>query len=628
MQANIIIYREGTVLDAALMENNSWFPAEDAQGNFAGIIMTKALVIYLNKKLDTQSQRNQAVLENLPNGILAINVEGKIEIVNKAACRLLDVDKGIIGKSISEIVPESNLLDIIESGLTQYGHKIELNGHTLITNRSPIICDNNISGAIAVFQDITDLENISHQLASVKQLNLDLDAIIESSYDGIAISDHEGRGIRINQAHARLTGLDASHFIGQHIDDLFEKGIFQYESITIKALRERRTITSVQKICTTGKQVLVTSNPIFDIEGNVSRVVSNVRDISELHKLNEELRESKLLATRYETELSQLMLARLKKDKIIVESPGMMKLFNLAIRTARTDSTVLLLGESGVGKEVLSRVIHNTSNRAISGSFIQINCGAIPENLLESELFGYEAGAFTGANPHGKPGMFELANLGTLLLDEIGDLSANLQVKLLRVLQEHEVYRLGGTKPIKLDVRIISATNRNIWERVQEGAFREDLFYRLNVLPIEIPPLRERKEDILPLIMHFIHLYNEKYGVEKRLDPKAIPILEAYSWPGNVRELQNVLERLLVITEEELVQPLQVQIQLAKFKTKFNSPITVNEIIPIQQAKEMLEKELIIMAFDCYPSIRKAAEVLGLDHSNVMRKAIKYGIKK
>jgi len=628
MLTNFICYKEGTKLEDALIESNSWFPAEDAQGNFAGIIMTSTLIVYLNKRLTTQSQRYQVILENLPNGIIAINAEDKIEIVNKATCRLLGVDKGIIGQSIGEVFPESNLPDITKSGLTQYGHKIEINGHTFISNRSPIICDTTISGSVAIFQDITELENISYKLASVKQLNLELDAIIESSYDGIAICDHEGRGIRINQAHARLTGLDASHFIGQPIDDLYEKGIFKNKSITIKALRERRTITSVQKISTSGKQVLVTSNPIFDSEGNVARVVNNVRDISELHELNEELRESKLLATRYKTELSQLMLERLKKNKIIVENPGMIKLLNLAIRTAPTDATVLLLGESGVGKEVLSRIIHNSSNRATKGSFIQINCGAIPENLLESELFGYEHGAFTGANPQGKPGMFELANFGTLLLDEIGDLSANLQVKLLRVLQEQEIYRLGGTKPIKLDVRIIAATNRNIWERVQEGTFREDLFYRLNVLPIEVPPLRERKEDILPLTMHFILLYNEKYGVKKRLDPKAIPLLEAYSWPGNVRELKNVLERLLLVTEEELIQPLQVQIQLSKFKTKFNSPITVNEILPIQQAKELLEKELIMMAFDCYPSIRKAAEVLGLDHSNVMRKAIKYGIKK
>ncbi|SHI16477.1 sigma 54-interacting transcriptional regulator [Desulfosporosinus lacus] len=572
MQTDIIIYKEGMELEDALLENNSWFPAEDAQGNFVGIIMTKTLISYLSNKLVNQSQHSQELFEQ----------------------------------------------------------------------------------------------------ASVKQLNLELDTIIESSFDGIAICDHEGRGMRFNQAHARLTGLDASHFIGQHINDLFEKGIFEYESITAKALREGRTITSVQNISPTGKQVLVTSYPIFDNEGKVSRVVSNIQDISELHKLSDlvqlelsiessmgesatsaskysyqerqyilprplidtavsrlgdELSQSKFLAT-HQTELPELMIEQLRKDKIIVKSPEMLKLFNLAIRTARTDSTVLLLGESGVGKEVLSRVIHNTSTRASSGRFIQINCGAIPETLLESELFGYEAGAFTGANPQGKPGMFELANLGTLLLDEIGDLSANLQVKLLRVLQEQEVYRLGGISPIKLNVRIIAATNCNIWERVQEGVFREDLFYRLYVLPIEVPPLRERKEDILPLTMHFIHLYNEKYGVEKHFDPKAISILESYGWPGNVRELQNVIERLLVVTEEDLVQPMHVLTQLSKFKNKVNSPITVNEILPIQQAKEMLEKELIIMAFNCYPSIRKAAEALGLDHSNVMRKATKYGIKK
>lgn len=470
------------------------------------------------------------------------------------------------------------------------------------------------------------LESIP-QLASVQQLNRELDAIIESSYDGIAIIDQEGRGIRINKAHARLTGLDASHFEGKYFADLSKNGFFQYESITAKAVRERRTVTSVQKI-NTGKEVLVTSNPIFDAEGNLSRVVNNVRDVTELHQLKEELKKSKLQATRYQTELSQYMLEQLKKDKIIAESPSMMKLFNLAVRAAQTDATVLILGESGVGKEVLSRVIHNKSNRMAAGGFIQINCGAIPENLLESELFGYEPGAFTGANPKGKAGMFEIANRGTLLLDEIADLPLNLQVKLLRVLQEQEVYRIGGTSPIKLDVRIIAATNRNIWKCVQEGSFREDLFYRLNVFPIEVPPLRKRKEDILPLAMHFIQLYKEKYRVQKRLDSEALPILEAYNWPGNVRELQNVLERLMVITDEELIQAAQIQVQLAKFSTEFASPIIVNELFPIKEATEMVEKELIRMAYEYYPSIRKAAKVLGLEHSNILRKAAKYGIKK
>ena len=326
--------------------------------------------------------------------------------------------------------------------------------------------------------------------------------------------------------------------------------------------------------------------------------------------------------------LPPLTLKRLKEDNIIVQNPRMMKLFDLAIRAARTDVAVLLLGETGVGKEVFARVIHNTSNRADTGSLIQINCGAIPENLLESELFGYEPGAFTGANRKGKSGIFEAATHGTLLLDEIGDLPLNLQVKLLRVIQDQEIYHIGSTCPIKINTRIITATNRNLWDCVQEGSFREDLYYRLNVFPIEVPPLRERKEDILPLSMHFIQLYNEKYRVAKRLDPQAIPLLKAYSWPGNVRELQNILERLMVITDDEIIEASQVQFQLANNEPKFNSPITVNRLVPIHEARDILEKELINMALDYYPSYRKAAEALEIDHSNIVRKVAKYCIKK
>lgn len=570
----------------------------------------------------------QSILESMPNGIIAINHVGEIIFLNQEACRLLQVDRDAMGKPIVELFPTSNLPDIYKTGNIQYGHRLEVKGRTLISNRSPIIYNNIIIGAVAVFQDITEMEKLSSQLASVQQLYRELDTIIESSYDGVMITDHEGRGIRINNALARLTGLDATHFEGKFIKDLFETGIFEYESITIKALRESRTVNSVQKVSTTGKEVFVTGNPIFDADGKVVRVVTNVRDLTELNRLNRELQESQLLASRYQTELSQLILERLSKEKVIAKSPGMVEIFNLAVRASQTYATVLILGESGVGKEVLARVIHNASSRANTGSFVQINCGAIPENLLESELFGYESGAFTGANREGKPGMFEIADRGTLLLDEIGDLPTNLQVKLLRVLQEQQIYRIGGTKPIKLDVRIIAATNRNIWELVQEGAFREDLFYRLNVLPIEVPPLRERKEDILPLALHFIQLYNEKYGVEKRLDSKALPVLESYSWPGNVRELQNVMERLLVITDGEMIEAGSVQEQLARFGNRFHSPITVNELMPIQEAKELLEKKLISMAFDSYPSVRKAAEALGLDHSNILRKAAKYGLQK
>ncbi len=627
MQIDIPVYHEGAELKNVLSQDSSWFPVVDAERNFKGNIFIRELIAYLVDSLTTQHQHIQAILESVPLGIIAIDESGVIVRLNKAAYRLLGADHQVVGRPMLDVFPGSGLPEVMETGVIQYGQKMEINGRTIITNRSPIICDNHISGAVAVFQDITDVEKISHQLASVQQLYREQEAIIESSFDGVMITDQEGRGIRINQALARLTGLEASNFEGKYINDLFENGIFLCESITVKALREKRTVTSVQKVFN-GKEVLVTGNPIFDAEGKVSRVVTNVRDVTELSQLKEEVKVSKLLATRYQTELSQLMTEQLKKDKVIAESPVMVKTLKLVMRATRTDASVLILGESGVGKEVLARVIHSTSHRAGTGSFIQINCGAIPENLLESELFGYEPGAFTGASPKGKPGMFEIADRGTLLLDEIGDLPLNLQVKLLRVLQEQEVYRIGGTRPIKLDVRIIAATNCNIWERVREGAFREDLFYRLNVFPIEVPPLRERKEDILPLIMHFIQLYKEKYNVERRLDPQAIPIFEGYSWPGNVRELQNVLERLLVVSDEEVIPAGQVQVELMKLRTTFNSPVTVNDLLPLQDAKEMLEKQLITMAFNCCPSVRKAAEVLGLDHSNVVRKAAKYGIRR
>lgn len=627
MESEVAAYIETDDPENTRFNYDSWVPVEASDGKFKGVIYQKDLTAYLQQSLDDKRERNQSILESVHNGIIAINLSGHVVLLNREACRLLGVDRDIIGKHIQELFPQSPLPEISETGDIQYGQKMVINGRILVSNRSPIVCNNKIMGALAVFQDITELEKVSSELATVQRLNRELDAIIESSFDGVMITDDKGVGIRINQSLARLTGLDASHFEGKLIYGLFDSGIFLNEPITVTALREGRIVTSVQKI-SNGKEVLVTGSPIFDADGNVYRVVTNVRDITELNRLNEELKESKLLASRYQTELSQLILERLSKEKIIAKSPGMMEVFNLAVRAAQTYATVLILGESGVGKEVLARVIHNASSRASTGTFVQINCGAIPENLLESELFGYEPGAFTGANREGKPGLFEIADRGTLLLDEIGDLSTNLQVKLLRVLQEQEIYRLGGTKPIKLDVRIIAATNRDIWERVQEGIFREDLFYRLNVLPIEVLPLRKRKEDILPLARHFIQLYNEKYGVEKRLDPEALPILESYSWPGNVRELQNVMERLLVITDGEIIEARQVHDQLTKFKNRFYSPITVNELVPVREAKELLEKNLIRMAFNSYPSVRKAAEALGLDHSNILRKAAKYGIEK
>lgn len=334
-----------------------------------------------------------------------------------------------------------------------------------------------------------------------------------------------------------------------------------------------------------------------------------------------------MLTARYHAELSQLLVEKLRHDKVIARSKEMIEVLNIAVRVAQTDSTVLIAGESGVGKEVVARVIHNESERSKHGNLIQINCGAIPENLLEAELFGYEPGSFTGASKQGKLGLFELAHKGTILLDEIADLPLNLQVKLLRVLQEQEVYRIGGVRPIRLDVRVIAATNKDLWSCVQQGTFREDLFYRINVVPITVPPLRERKEDIIPLALHFLKLFNEKYGAGKKLDSGAMSVLELYNWPGNVRELENLIERIGILCEDGLIGSRQLRDQLYRNEKKTLQPIMVNSLMPLKDAQEILEKELLNTALNRFKTTRKAAEVLGIAHSSVVRKAAKYKLK-
>lgn len=303
----------------------------------------------------------------------------------------------------------------------------------------------------------------------------------------------------------------------------------------------------------------------------------------------------------------------------------MENILQLAAKIADVDSTVLILGESGVGKEVIARFIHKRSHRD-KGPFVKINCGAIPETLLESELFGYETGAFTGAKRQGKPGLIEMANEGTLFLDEIGELPLNLQVKLLQVLQEHRLVRIGGIKPITVNIRVIAATNRDIENMVKKGEFREDLFYRLNVVPITIPPLRERRDDIIPLIYHFLEEYNRKYDKAKKISAEAKDILIKYNWPGNVRELENTVERLVVTVEEDVILPHHLPENLKEINIPLKV-VNVDGIIPLKDAVEMVERQLLHKAVEQCNSTYDIAKILGVNQSTVVRKIQKYGIK-
>nr|WP_275299492.1 sigma 54-interacting transcriptional regulator [Clostridium sp. YIM B02506] len=309
---------------------------------------------------------------------------------------------------------------------------------------------------------------------------------------------------------------------------------------------------------------------------------------------------------------------------MIAKDASMKRIIQLINSVAKTDATILITGETGVGKEVIATEIYKKSNRS-NKAYIKINCAAIPESLLESEMFGYEKGAFTGAIKKEKLGYFELAQKGTLLLDEIGEMPMKLQSKLLRVLQEKEITRIGGTKPINLDVRIIAATNQNLEQQIKNGTFREDVYYRLNVIPIEIPPLRERKDDISILADTFLNKFNLKYNKNKKIEASVLEVLEEYNWPGNVRELENLLERLVIYGDDEIINKENINNILRK--NEFSQYLVEREEITLKEAVDLLEKDIIEKTLKKYRSSRKAAKVLGVTQPTVLRKAKSLGIK-
>lgn len=382
-----------------------------------------------------------------------------------------------------------------------------------------------------------------------------LEEAFEASYDGIHILDSDGRTLLINKACERIEGITKEDIGDKTISRLVEEGYYD-KSVTLMVLDEKREVTELQR-AKNGKSILVTGMPIYDDSGEIVRVIVNSRDITELMDLREQLRHKENLLNMYKEELNFYNM----RSKFIANSKPMKMVIKTAVSVAKVNSNVLITGESGTGKSLVAEIIHKNSSRK-ERDFVKIDCGAIPDNLFESELFGYEGGAFTGADSKGKAGLVEMADGGTLFLDEIGEISPMSQAKLLRFIQEKQFYKIGGKEPVEVDVRIIAATNRDLEEMVKEKAFREDLLYRINVIPIEIPPLRKRKEDILPLVLNRLRKINNEYDMKRSISAKAMDKLIEYGWPGNVRELENVIERIAVtasgdeIKAEELPETL------------------------------------------------------------------------
>jgi PAS domain S-box-containing protein len=463
---------------------------------------------------------------------------------------------------------------------------------------------------------------LKEKVIKLDKLNQELDAIIESSYDVIYITDSKGKTLRTNSAIERITSIPKKYYIGKNVNELVNRGILK-ESVTFKVLKQKKPVSIIQEGFA-GKETMITGSPVFNAAGEVEKIVTNIRDLSELNALRNELEKMRKLNKQYQEELEKLK-GKQNNNGVVLQSHTMRDLYDMAERIANVDATVLILGETGVGKDVLARHIYRSSSRYKKGEFVKVNCGAIPHELLESELFGYEAGAFTGANRLGKAGMFELADKGVLFLDEVGELPLPLQVKLLRALQEKQIQRIGSTKLKDVDVRVIAATNRNLKEMVGEGKFREDLFYRLNVLPLYIPPLRERRDDILPLIYYYLDKLNNKYSLSKKFSQEVKDFFYHYDWPGNVRELANLVERLILIVTSEIItiKDLPEEYKLVKKKEKTSSS---TKVMTLKEVVEIAERKVLAAALEKFSSTYRIAEVLGTSQPTIVRKLKKYNL--
>lgn len=491
----------------------------------------------------------------------------------------------------------------------------------LRNNYTPLLVVDGRGKKVGVVDEVSLIKGL---FGKAKDLRREIDAIINYSNDWVFVSDGKGIAQHINTSFEKDFGVKVENIIGKNVKLLEKEKVF-YPSVTKQVLRNKKPQTVLQ-LQRDGRKLLASGTPVFNDDGSIFRVIVNVRDVTKLNELKQQLEEVERLKELYYQEIIDLHHDYSANPEIVVCSPAMVKIYRTAKKVATVDSTILISGETGSGKGVIARYIHDCSLRK-GRPFVTVNCGSIPENLIESELFGYVKGAFTGARTQGKIGKIELANHGTLFMDEITELPLNLQVKLLHVIQDGIINRIGDAKDIQLDLRIIAATNRDILKMVSKGGFREDLYFRLNVIPLEVPSLRDRIEDIEPLSRHFLDKANQKYGMDKKIDVEVYDYLCLYHWPGNVRELENLIERLVVIADSNVIQTIHLP-EYIYDGTKEKDEMTLRyiKLQPLEQAKELLENKLLNVAVKQCKSTYEIAEILKINQSTVVRKLRKHNL--
>ena len=555
------------------------------------------------------------ILDSIHNAIVAIDEEGKVIIFNKASERVFNYPaKKALGKDINEVLPFSGLNKVLKTGESHIGRKFKIGDNLYVVNRTPLYYKGKIIGAIGVAQEINELKNIADELENVLALKQTLETILEAGQEGYMVLDLDKTVTHANKAIADLFGLKISEIVNKSISSLTANPFFC-------ELPESADDIKTEVVEINGRQVVAFKYPIVKdhkLYGGVIKVI--FQEVSDLLALAEKVSQLNSELSYYKNELTKYTSKQFTENKIIGNHPSIVRLKEIIKKIAPYNTTVLIRGESGTGKELVAHALHVESGR--SGSFIKVNCAAIPENLFEAELFGYVEGAFTGAKKGGQIGKFELANNGTIFLDEIGDMPLAMQAKLLRVLQEKEVERLGDRKTRKINVRVIAATNQNLEELIKKKKFREDLYYRLNVISLYVPALRERIEDLPLLIKYFIEKFNKEYGTNVTgISPEVMEIFMNYSWPGNIRELENVLERCFNLVEGKVIEKKYLPPYILGEELK-------NKEFPIGQSLtnllEAYEKELIKAALlKAKGNKSKAANLLGISRQ-WLHKRLKY----
>lgn len=460
-----------------------------------------------------------------------------------------------------------------------------------------------------------DSEFLHSELNLSRSMLKSFNEVVEASTDGLFVTDGNAIMLWLNHAYEAITGVRREQILGRSTQIMADHYCFR-AVCAVMCAEQKKSITLEQMLKYSGRKVLVSCRPLFDDAGDVSLIIGTLRDISELDSLKMTLSQAEERSAKYQQAYDELKSQLLIFPDIIAEDQKMVDVLYLSRKVSTTDVSVLLTGESGSGKEEVAKFIHKSSPRR-DGPFVTINCGAIPPALMESELFGYEKGAFTGAAQGGKPGLLEIAAKGSVFLDEIGELPLEMQVKLLRVLQNQELTRVGSVTCIKLDIRLICATNRNLTEMVKQKTFRLDLLYRVNTMTIDIPALRDRPGDIRPLVIAFLAQANQKFGLQKRLSPLAFRTLYDYSWPGNVRELKNCVERVLISTEDDTIVESDLQRTLSLDTRTARQP---GARYPLKNELEQFELKYIEEAYAIHHSVRKASEMLGMSPSTLQRR--------